>query len=104
MPRKTASRGFTVIELLVVIGIIGVLLAILLPTLEKVRHRGYIDACASNLRQLGQAIAMYSNENHGNYPRTSYVPGAAVVAGTGTISPVPFAANGPSANDVTAAL
>jgi prepilin-type N-terminal cleavage/methylation domain-containing protein/prepilin-type processing-associated H-X9-DG protein len=104
MPRKTASRGFTVIELLVAIGIIGVLLAILLPTLEKVRHRGYINACASNLRQLGQALAMYSNDNHGNYPRTTYGPGGPVVAGTGTASPEPFAANGPGANDISAAL
>src|SRR4051812_44944869 len=65
--------AFTLIEVLVVIAIIGVLIAILLPAVEKVRHKGYIDSCASNLHQLGQALAMYSNDNHGSYPRTIYV-------------------------------
>jgi prepilin-type processing-associated H-X9-DG protein len=102
--QRRAAAAFSIIELLVVIGIIGVLLAILLPVMEKVRHRGYIDACASNLRQLGQALTMYSNDNRGNYPRTTYVAGATLVAGTGAMSLDPFAASGPDANDVTAPL
>ena len=75
---KTSARlprAFTLIELLVVIGIIGALLAILLPMAERVRHRGYIDKCASNLRTIGQALAIYADENHGVYPRTRYTPG-----------------------------
>src|SRR3954452_13691888 len=104
LARRRGNRAFTIIELLVVIGIIGVLLAILLPVMEKVRHRGYIDACASNLRQLGQALAMYSNDNHGNFPRTNYVLGAPLTIGTGVAAPDPFGAGGPSTNDVTSAI
>ena len=95
-------RGFSLMEVLVVIGIIGLLMAILLPTMERVRHQGYIANCASNLRQIGQAISMYTNENHGEYPRTTYVPGAAIAKGTGITSANPFGAGGPSPNDVTA--
>jgi len=102
--RQKGSRGFTIIELLVVIGIIGILLAILLPAMEKVRHKGYIDACASNLRQLGQGLAMYANDNRGSLPRTVYVPDAPIVAGTGASASDPFGPAGPSPNDVTAAL
>jgi prepilin-type N-terminal cleavage/methylation domain-containing protein/prepilin-type processing-associated H-X9-DG protein len=98
-------RGaFSLIELLVVIGVIGVLLAITLPVMEKVRHRGYISACAANLRSIGQALEVYANENRGNLPRTNYVPGAAPTAGTGAASPDPFALAGPAPNDVSAAL
>src|SRR4051812_25693381 len=96
--------AFTLIEVLVVIAIIGVLIAILLPAVERVRHKGYIDSCASNLHQLGQALAMYSNDNHGSYPRTIYVAGAAPVAGTNISAPDPFGALAPGPNDVTAAI
>ena len=99
-----SRRAFTLIELMVAIGIIAILLAILLPAMERVRHKGYISACASNLRQIGQAVTMYANDNHGSLPRTRYVPGATLVLGTGTASPDPFAAAGPTANDVTAPL
>jgi prepilin-type N-terminal cleavage/methylation domain-containing protein len=102
MQRRSAA--FTLIELLVVIGIIGLLLAFLLPAMEKARHKAYIDACASNLRQIGQALSLYSNENHGHYPRTLYVPGAPVTAGTGATAADPFLPNSVSANDVTAPL
>ena len=76
-PRMNFVRprwGFTLIELLVVLAIIGVLLGILLPAMEHVRHQGYIDKCASNLRQIGMAISMYSNENQGNFPRRCMSP------------------------------
>jgi prepilin-type N-terminal cleavage/methylation domain-containing protein len=45
-------RAFTLLELIVVIGIIALLFAIFLPAMEKVQHKGYIDACASNLHRL----------------------------------------------------
>jgi prepilin-type N-terminal cleavage/methylation domain-containing protein/prepilin-type processing-associated H-X9-DG protein len=102
---KPKSRpAFTLIELLVVIAIIGILMAILLPSLEHVRHQSYIAKCASNLRQIGLALSAYANENHGGYPRTTYAPGQPPVAGTGAASPDPFASTGPQPNDVTAAL
>jgi len=97
-------RAFTLIEALVSIAIIAILIALLLPAIEKVRHKGYVDACASNLRQLGQALAMYSNDNHGNYPRTIYAVGAPPVAGTGSAAADPFGVGAPSPNDVTAAI
>jgi prepilin-type N-terminal cleavage/methylation domain-containing protein/prepilin-type processing-associated H-X9-DG protein len=103
---RTARRliGFTLIELLVVIGIIAVLMGIILPVAEKARERALTEVCASNLRQLGEALTMYANDNHGHYPRTTFLAGAPVVAGTGTAAPDPFGAGGPTANDVTAPL
>jgi prepilin-type N-terminal cleavage/methylation domain-containing protein/prepilin-type processing-associated H-X9-DG protein len=96
------QRAFSLIELLVVIGIIGLLMAIILPVMEKVRHRGYISACAANLHSIGQALVLYSNDSHGAFPRTAYVPGAPPTQGTGAAAPDPFVAGGPQPNDVTA--
>lgn len=98
------ARAFTLIELLVVIGIIGVLLAILLPSLEKVREQANTARCASNLHQIGTALVIYADENDGRFPRTRYVPGAPVFFGTGAAAPDPFSPGGPGPNDVTAPL
>lgn len=96
-----SRQAFTLIEILIAIGIIGLLIGLLLPAMEKARHKAYIDACASNLRQIGQAIAIYSNENRGAYPRTPYVPGQPLVAGS--IGPTPDPLTLPP-NDVTRPL
>ena len=58
-------RAFTIVELLVVIGIIGVLMGILLPTLSRVRQRAYTLRCANTLRQFGIAWQMYASAQAG---------------------------------------
>jgi prepilin-type N-terminal cleavage/methylation domain-containing protein/prepilin-type processing-associated H-X9-DG protein len=61
-------NGFTLVELLVVIGIISVLIAMLLPALNKAREQAKKIQCMSNMRQIGQAMAMYTNQFKGTIP------------------------------------
>jgi prepilin-type N-terminal cleavage/methylation domain-containing protein len=77
---KSQSKGFTLVELLVVIGIIALLISILLPSLSRARETANRVKCGSNLRQIGQAMMLYANENQGAYPRTYYKSGGVAPA------------------------
>jgi prepilin-type N-terminal cleavage/methylation domain-containing protein/prepilin-type processing-associated H-X9-DG protein len=64
-------KGFTLIELLVVIAIISILAAMLLPSLSRAREQARRTSCKNNLKQLGLALIMYSNDYMGSFPTAS---------------------------------
>ena len=74
--RRTSRAAFTLIELLVAVSIIAILLAVLMPGLGRARRQAGAAVCASNLRQIIMANAMYAENNNGRY-----CPGAADMRG-----------------------
>lgn len=70
------NPGFTLVELLVVIGIIALLISILLPSLSRAREMGNQVKCLSNLKQIGNSFLMYANENRQFLPFASWNDGS----------------------------
>jgi prepilin-type N-terminal cleavage/methylation domain-containing protein/prepilin-type processing-associated H-X9-DG protein len=92
LKRLSAKVGFTLVELLVVIGLVALLMSILTVWLNKEREKANRVRCQGNLSQIGKAMLLYSNENKGAFPRTKASPGPAVTldftnAGAGDTNP-----------------
>src|SRR5688572_25109737 len=72
--RRRRHAAWTLVELLVTLAIIGLLLAILLPSLSRARSRARVLQCQAQLRQIGAALQLYVNHNRGRYPASPALP------------------------------
>jgi prepilin-type processing-associated H-X9-DG protein/prepilin-type N-terminal cleavage/methylation domain-containing protein len=68
VPRPAARRGFTLIEILVVLGVLLLLAALLFPAFGRVREDGKRKVCLSNMRQIGLTLTQYAQDNDRRYP------------------------------------
>jgi prepilin-type processing-associated H-X9-DG protein len=105
MPRR--RRAFTWPELLVLLVVLAIVTALIISVVTNARTRNMTLMCSDNLRQIGQALLLYSNDNRGAYPRTRTSAGPVRIPtwGTGAAATQPFTdGNGPADNDITAAL
>ena len=109
MLKRQRATGFTLVELLVVIGIIATLAALLLPAISRARMQSQQTICASNLRQLGTAFIAYAQDNRDQWPESAsyagenpsdwvwWEPNRINQIGRGGIGPYLHLSNSPSA-------
>jgi prepilin-type processing-associated H-X9-DG protein len=105
---RSLNPGFSLVELLVVIGIIILLFSIFVPYVAKVRETDHRAKCADNLRMIMQGLQIYANSNHAMLPRVVYDPAHnpdGYTVYTGASAADPFARDSAvRPNDVTASL
>src|SRR5206468_6470136 len=101
MENRMRRGGFTLVELLVGIGIIALLISILLPSLNRAREQANRAKCSNNLRQIALAAMMYANAEvrTGSFPRTYWNKGANLLADTTGANP-PASFSNPGAGPV----
>jgi prepilin-type N-terminal cleavage/methylation domain-containing protein len=90
MSYKKSVRGFTLIELLVVIAIIALLLAILMPALQRVKNQAKQTRCLANLKQIGLAMHAYAGDYDYLVPRAELRPGVGIYTGIDMRWPILF--------------
>jgi prepilin-type N-terminal cleavage/methylation domain-containing protein/prepilin-type processing-associated H-X9-DG protein len=83
--RKRQTRGFTLVELLVVIGIIVLLIGMLMPALSGAREKANRTKCLANLRTLGQAMVMYASDSKSWLPNANPLGSTNDYDGTNTV-------------------
>jgi len=77
------KKGFTLVELMIVIAIISILATIIIPKMGQSRAKAQLSACIGNLRSVGTALEMYANDNYHLYPNTGGISSSCVLATQG---------------------
>ncbi|MAE67595.1 MAG: hypothetical protein CMJ18_25345 [Phycisphaeraceae bacterium] len=75
IPNRRPDRGFTLVEMLVVISIVALLVAMLLPAVKRARGRARIVGCSSQLRQLAVTLHLYAGDNYDTFPISGWANG-----------------------------
>jgi prepilin-type N-terminal cleavage/methylation domain-containing protein/prepilin-type processing-associated H-X9-DG protein len=94
--RPSGRRGFTLVELLVVLAILTILVALLAPVLWSVRNQALNTACATNLQNLGKSVAIYAEEYDDTFPLAPGDPNA----GTVDVNQLPYRGLFPTGRDL----